>query len=207
MDLLFGSVNLTKQGFLREILRDLPVRFVTPQDLGIGLRIVEDGHTAEENARKKAVGYCRASGLPTFSMDSGLYIDKFPPDRQPGLQVRRAPRTDGDVSDDELLEFFVRELEAVGGSSGAIWVDAIAVALDEDRVGSRTFERRTLFMSRPSNVRLPHAPLSSLQVDMRTGRYISELTFGERMGMQAEETRQWREFIWEQLIELQRKSP
>lgn len=38
---------------------------------------------------KKARAHVARTGLPTFAMDGGLYIDAFPPDKQPGVRVRR----------------------------------------------------------------------------------------------------------------------
>ncbi|OQY06672.1 MAG: non-canonical purine NTP pyrophosphatase, RdgB/HAM1 family [Planctomycetales bacterium 4572_13] len=49
--------------------------------------IAEDGDTFAENARKKALGYAKATGLWTIADDSGLVIDAL--DGQPGVYSAR----------------------------------------------------------------------------------------------------------------------
>ena len=44
-------------------------------DVGPVAEIAEDGATFAENARKKALGYAKASGLWTIADDSGLVVD------------------------------------------------------------------------------------------------------------------------------------
>jgi len=49
--------------------------------------IIEDGQNFAENARKKAVGYSKATGLWTIADDSGLIVDAL--DGQPGVKSAR----------------------------------------------------------------------------------------------------------------------
>jgi XTP/dITP diphosphohydrolase len=75
MDLFFGTGN---PGKLRELLRlveGLPIRLVTPADLGRPLpEVLEDGATFAENAAKKAAAFARRSGLTALADDSGLCV-------------------------------------------------------------------------------------------------------------------------------------
>ena len=54
---------------------DTDVQWLGLTDLPPIPEIVEDGTTFAENARKKAVGYAKATGLWTLADDSGLAID------------------------------------------------------------------------------------------------------------------------------------
>jgi XTP/dITP diphosphohydrolase len=49
--------------------------------------IEEDGKTFAENARKKAIGYAKATGLWTLADDSGLVVDAL--NGQPGVKSAR----------------------------------------------------------------------------------------------------------------------
>lgn len=49
--------------------------------------VIEDGATFAENARKKALGYARATGLWTLADDSGLVVDAL--DGAPGVNSAR----------------------------------------------------------------------------------------------------------------------
>lgn len=53
----------------------LKVTLVTPKQIGLHLKVKEDGETYAENAARKAVTFARESGLPTLADDSGLEVD------------------------------------------------------------------------------------------------------------------------------------
>ena len=72
--LLIGTGNEGKRRFLVELLQELPIEFVSLQDLGISVRVEETGSTPEENARIKALSYYRAARIPTIASDSALCI-------------------------------------------------------------------------------------------------------------------------------------
>lgn len=76
MDLLVGSTNPGKLRELRRLVAGLPVRVVSPEELGRPLpEVVEDGVTFRDNAVKKAVAHARAAGLLALADDSGLCVD------------------------------------------------------------------------------------------------------------------------------------
>ena len=54
---------------------DADVRWLSLADLPPMAEIEEDGLTFAENARKKAAGYAKATGLWTLADDSGLVVD------------------------------------------------------------------------------------------------------------------------------------
>jgi XTP/dITP diphosphohydrolase len=76
MDLFFGTTNPGKLRELRRLVAGLPIRVVSPEDLGRPLpEVVEDGVTFRENAEKKASAYARLTGLHALADDSGLCVD------------------------------------------------------------------------------------------------------------------------------------
>ncbi len=85
--LLIATGNKHKLDEFRMLLADLPVELVGLQDVGITDEIEETGTTFEANARLKADGYCRLSGLPTLADDSGLVVDAL--DGAPGVYSAR----------------------------------------------------------------------------------------------------------------------
>lgn len=64
---------------------------------------VEDGHTFEENARKKAIYYCQGTNSPVFADDSGLCVDALA--AGPGVYSARyaGPDADDEANNRKLL--------------------------------------------------------------------------------------------------------
>jgi inosine/xanthosine triphosphate pyrophosphatase family protein len=178
--LLLGTTNPEKLAIFRNILAPLDIELLSLRDLNITIAVEEDGNSTEANARKKAQVYCAASGLPALAMDAGLFIEGFPAAKQPGVWVRRIHGLGRDVSDQEALEHYVRELEKIGGESRCTWDVTLALAIPPDQVFCQTFADERLITARPSRVRRPGAPLASLTIDPATGRYYSELDHNDR---------------------------
>jgi XTP/dITP diphosphohydrolase len=84
--ILIATTNPGKIAELSAML-NADVSWVNLSDFkGIG-EIKEDGQTFAENARKKALGYAKATGLWTIADDSGLVIDAL--GGQPGVKSAR----------------------------------------------------------------------------------------------------------------------
>lgn len=200
--IVFGTSNQAKVDHLLKQFAILPVDIVCAPALGITVRVEEDGMTPEDNARKKACAYCAESGLPAFSLDSGLVIDRFPQEKQPGPFVRRIPGKPRGATDEEMVAYYVAELEHVGGESDATWQFAIALSTGQDTVYSRTVLTHTTFTAQASKTIMPGAPLNSIQIDEETGKYYSELTLTEREHIYQKRATELVEFLREHLVVL-----
>ena len=84
--ILVASTNPGKLKELREMLGG-DIEWVGLSDFPGVSEIEEDGKTFAENARKKAVGYAKATGLWTLADDSGLVVDAL--NGQPGVKSAR----------------------------------------------------------------------------------------------------------------------
>jgi XTP/dITP diphosphohydrolase len=84
--ILVATTNPGKLAEIREML-DLDVEWVGLVDLPKVSEIDEDGKTFAENARKKAVGYAKQTGLWTIADDSGLVVDAL--GGEPGVKSAR----------------------------------------------------------------------------------------------------------------------
>lgn len=177
--LLFGTKNKTKKDRFQKILEPLGLKILSLADINLDLDVKEDGKTPEENAKKKAVAYFTASKIPTFAIDYGLYIDKFPKNKQPGLFVRRIFGDDREATDEEMLAYYISELKKVGGKSKGTWVSAIALST-KNGVVSKSFKENSLFVSKRSPKTTPGEPLNSIQIHPIVKKYKSEMTLEER---------------------------
>ena len=73
--LLIATNNPGKIAEISAILAPLPLKLITPAELGLTLSIPEDGQSYFENAQKKAAAFAQVSGLPTLADDSGLEVE------------------------------------------------------------------------------------------------------------------------------------
>jgi XTP/dITP diphosphohydrolase len=84
--ILVASTNPGKIGELRTML-DLDVEWAGLADFPNIPEIEEEGKTFAENARRKAVGYAKQTGLWTIADDSGLVVDSL--GGEPGVKSAR----------------------------------------------------------------------------------------------------------------------
>ncbi len=113
MTILVATGNAGKAAELKEML-DVGVELVSLLDFpGIG-EIEEDGATFAENARKKALGYAKATGLWTIADDSGLVVDAL--GGAPGVRSARfsgAKEKDRALLDHKNMAKVLKLLEGV----------------------------------------------------------------------------------------------
>jgi XTP/dITP diphosphohydrolase len=110
IELFFGTQNEGKLRELRRLVAGLPVRVVSPRDLGRPLPDVEeDGESFRENAEKKASAYARLTGLHALADDSGLCVDALR--GAPGVRSARWSEEDAPASPAcDLAEVAAHEL-------------------------------------------------------------------------------------------------
>lgn len=84
--ILVATTNPGKIAELRAML-DFDLEWLGLSDFSDIAEIKEDGSTFVENARKKAIGYAKATGLWTIADDSGLVVDAL--GGEPGVKSAR----------------------------------------------------------------------------------------------------------------------
>ncbi|SEM90097.1 non-canonical purine NTP pyrophosphatase [Lihuaxuella thermophila] len=176
--ILFGTHNKSKVARIKTVVKDLPIQIVGLNDLNMVEEPEEDGMNVIDNAVKKAKFYYRLSKMPTFSIDNSLYIDKLPESEQPGLMVRRAGGKK--LTDREMIEYYSRQLEKIGGESKGKWVSGIAFVWGENLIRQDELVEERYFVSKPSKVIKEGFPLASLAIDLTLNQYLSEITDDER---------------------------
>ncbi|TVY07757.1 non-canonical purine NTP pyrophosphatase [Paenibacillus cremeus] len=197
--LLFGTRNQTRFAFIKEIVSDLPIELVSLAEQGIELHVLEEGNDPLQNALGKAFAYHQASGMPTMSIDAGLYIEKFPDDKQPGVYVKRIYPDRRDAGEEEMLAHYIEELNRCGGESKGYWNQGLALVLSESEILFTTYKRETLFTSKRSLEMSPGEPLNSIQIDPRTGNYVSQLTLEEKKASQEQMVKHIHQFLAQHL--------
>jgi len=108
--LLMATNNQGKLVEIQALLKDLNLNasLVTPEQIGLHLKVEEDGDTYAENAARKAVAFAQASGLLTLADDSGLEVDAL--GGLPGIRSARFAPQPG-ASDADRRVYLLKRLQ------------------------------------------------------------------------------------------------
>ena len=178
MKLLFATGNDFKFNLMKERLSKFEdIELVNPKMLGLNISVEENGKTAIENAFLKAKAYYEATKLPTIAEDSGLYIDKFSENEQPGLFVKRVNGKEG-LSDSEVLKYYIDKLAMHDGRSLAHYYSGFCI-IDADGVDHTDTIEETEFLlttKKCKKVSLKGSILNCISYDLDADKYFDERT-------------------------------
>ncbi len=176
-EILMATTNQAKIDQIGGALSGIGVSVVGVENKEMLPEVIEDGKTAMDNAKKKALVFAKALGRVVLSMDNTLYFDKLDGDpRQPGLNVRRITSAAGKPTDEEMVKYYSGLIKELGGTAEARWEYGVCIADPNGELGEATFGYKTTFVSQPSLKMMDGYPLESLQMDEVTGKYRSEMT-------------------------------
>lgn len=171
IEVFFATKNKDKIIKMRNRLKGLDIKVITPYDINVNIEIEENGSNVIENATLKARAYFDKIKFPTIATDSSLYVEKF--DVQPGLFIKRINGVT--LNDDELEEHYINELNKVGGTSKAFYVTGLVLVQDGKVNSIEIKEDEFIFTSNVCKHNRNYDPLSRLEYDEKIGKYFCEL--------------------------------
>ena len=181
MKLLYGTGNEAKLAAMKSRLAPLGIKLYGLNALeqkGIAIpEVVEDGNSPLENARKKAVAYYEAFGVPVFSVDTGMYFEGVPDALQPGRFVRTVHGKR--LSDEEMMVYYSDLARRYAPLIG--WYqNAVCYIGDEthsyERMDESLESRHFLLTPVSSDAVLRKGfPLDSMSKDLENGNYFYAL--------------------------------
>lgn len=177
--LLIATGNKGKIKEFQDLLGSLDLQLVTPREIGLNLEVLEDGQNYEENAGKKALAYCEASGLVSLADDSGLEVDAL--DGAPGLHSARYSPQPG-ATDADRRQYLLQNLAgkplpwsahfhatvAIGAPGGKIFFsegDCFGEIIEEER-GQNGFGYDPIFY-------FPHLGFTMAELSMEEKNLVS----------------------------------
>ena len=193
MKVLIATTNLGKVRIYKQAFDELGIEVCSLNDLDVNVDVEENGSSEIENAIIKAKAYHKLTGLPVLANDSGLVIDRFSAQDQPGLLVRRYHGKE--LTDEELLKVYIQKLNEVGGESSGHYNVGLAIIDQNGDLHTKHFQPKRYFINKPSPVLIKGVPLSSLSYDTKSKKYLSEMTAKERNDYEGEEFLGQIEFI------------
>jgi len=130
-NLLLATNNQAKVREYRSLLHNLPLKLVTPVELGVTTVVDEVGETLEENAGLKATALAAESKLLAMADDSGLEVDAL--DGAPGILSARYAGEN--ASDSDRINYLLAQLKAIPENQrSSRFRCVIAIATPEGKV-------------------------------------------------------------------------
>ncbi len=190
MKILYGTTNPAKINHMNALLKGLDIELIGLSDININLpKVLESGETPLENARIKARTYSKATGLPVFSCDSGLYIEGLSVEAQPGIHARRkhllgsalADQTGvAEMSDEEMIDYYSNIANNLGGEAFAWYENAICLIFPDgecyEKQGGDLSSERFLIVAEPHEKREVGFPINALSVEIKSRQYYNDLS-------------------------------
>lgn len=179
--ILIATHNPAKLKEIIEYLSDLPIEFVSLQDIGITEEVEEDTGSYEGNSQKKAIEYAKLSGLPAISDDGGLEIAAL--GGAPGVDSHYFAGKDG--TEEDIIEKMKQVLKGVkkeNKTRDVTFFGVTSLALPTGEVWSTHAEVYLELAQEPSPRFVKGFPFRSFLVLPKTSKYFheSELTVDER---------------------------
>lgn len=195
-EIIFGTKNPGKLAHVQAALKPLGIKVKSIAKFGNIPDVEEDGKTAQENSKKKALYYSEVIGEPVLSMDNALYIDGLKDDEQPGIHVRRIPGFKGRPTDEEVLDYYVNLIKKHGGEMTGHFEFSMCIGYPDGKTKEITAVTKSRhFTDKICAKRLEGYPLESIQIDQDSNKYVAEMT-------EEESDRHWQESVGKELREL-----
>lgn len=179
MEILIATKNEAKIKKYSTMLNVLGIEYKTLKDFCYNIEVEETGSTPKENSIIKAKAYYEAFKMPVLVDDSGMILDKLPIDKQPGVFVRRY---DGkELSDEEIISLYSKEIEEVGGETTGAFIIAITIIDENGNIYTDETRHNRLFISKTCKERNPGYPMNSLIYDEETSTYLAQVYEGKNI--------------------------
>ena len=174
MEILFATTNPAKIKSYKEKLEEHGIKVLTLKDLGLNIDVEETGKTAIENASIKAKTYGKIAKKITIGIDTNLFFENVPENKQPGTHVRRVNgRT---LTDEEMIEYYKNLAKEYGGKLTAKWVNGVAIYNGKETKTYSFAKNKFYLVDTESKKRHPGYPLDSISIIPEFNKYLTDLT-------------------------------
>ena len=179
MDLVIASRNAGKVAIYKELLAGSGINVISLSETDSKISVEETGSTTIENARLKAVAYANELKTNVLANDSGLTIEKFSPENQPGVFVRRYGGGK-ELSDEDTVEIYNKLFNEVGGESNGVFSIALAIVDSEGNLYEKEFLSHRFFKAPPCKERMKGLPLRSFEFSKEQNKFVAQMTLKEQ---------------------------
>lgn len=180
--ILFATTNPAKVNRFSKKLLEQGIELISLLDINQKINIEENGKNAIENALIKAKCCYQAVGIPTMATDDTLFLEGVPVNKQPGVYVRRI--NGKRLSDEEEIEYYSNLVKEYGKEGKLIAKYVYGLALvTKDKEQTYTWDSEDFYIiDKPSEKLQPGYPLNSISIDIKSGKYFTDITSEEKDG-------------------------
>ena len=179
MEVLFATTNPAKIKSYKDKLEEHGIKVLTLKDLGLNIDVEETGKTAIENAKIKAETYGKMAKKVTIGIDTNLFFENVPEDKQPGTHVRRV--NGKTLTDEEMIEYYKNLANEFGGKLTARWVNGVAIYNGKETKTYSFSKNKFYLVDTESKKRHPGYPLDSISIIPEFNKYLTDLTKEEML--------------------------
>ena len=174
MEVLFATTNPAKIKSYKEKLEKHGIKVLTLKDLELNIDVEETGSTAIENARIKAETYGKIAKKITIGMDTNLFFENVPEDKQPGTHVRRV--NGKTLTDEEMIKYYKKLASEFGGKITAKWVNGVAIYNGKETKTYSFSKSKFYLVDKESPKRRIGYPLDSISIIPEFNKCLMDLT-------------------------------
>ena len=174
MEVLFATTNPAKIKSYKEKLEEHGIKVLTLKDLGINIDVEETGKTAIENACIKAKTYGEIAKKITIGIDTNLFFENVPENKQPGTHVRRV--NGKTLTDEEMIKYYKNLANEYGGRLTAKWVNGVAIYNGKETKTYSFTKNKFYLVNTESEKRHQGYPLDSISIIPEFNKYLTDLT-------------------------------
>lgn len=169
--LLIATRNAGKLKEISSFLKDLPLRIVSLNDIGITDDIEETGKTYKENSQLKALFYSKKSGLPAIADDGGIEILALK--GAPGIKSRRWLGKDS--TEEKIIKRMIKLAKDLPNNKRkAVFKTVISFALPNGKIYSAEGEVEGIIAKKPYPKTLKGYPYRSFFYLPKIKKYYHE---------------------------------
>ena len=174
MEVLFATTNPAKIKSYKEKLEKHGIKVLTLKDLELNIDVEETGNTAIENARIKAETYGKIAKKITIGMDTNLFFENVPEDKQPGTHVRRV--NGKTLTDEEMIKYYKKLASEFGGKITAKWENGVAIYNGKETKTYSFSKSKFYLVDKESPKRRIGYPLDSISIIPEFNKCLMDLT-------------------------------
>ncbi|MDP4001115.1 MAG: non-canonical purine NTP pyrophosphatase [bacterium] len=168
--LLIGTSNQTKLNNYKRLLKEVKLKFVSPDELNIPPP-KEHGQSFEEIAVNKAKYYFQESGLPSLVDDSGFEIDAL--NGEPGIKSHTW--LGHEMSDKESIDEVIKRMKNVPEDKRQCHFTVVIALATHFGIVTSHAVLEGIVGTKPSSKLTPGYPYDSVHYLKNYGKFICEL--------------------------------